>query len=182
MSISLQACWLILSGVLLSQCTSTQLPSVTAAASVPANPTPSTALGDTTITVYTQQAESFDPNPNKPYHEMGIWPIAAEPTNYSAAILWKRDSLGTLLLEMKLNPSQHSIQKLSLAYVLPNPKQTAKQIGEGTGHYDPTSQRYYFSTFYQVITHLPNKQVFYSDLYPVHGWLSTRTNTIGLQL
>ncbi|GAA3943662.1 hypothetical protein [Hymenobacter algoricola] len=71
--------------------------------------------------------------------------------------------------------------KLSLAYAMASPKQTAKQVGQGTGHYDPKDQRYYFTTYYQVITQLPSNQTFYSGLHPVYGWISTRTNTIGLQ-
>ncbi|TGE28467.1 hypothetical protein [Hymenobacter metallicola] len=169
MRIHLLACLLSVSGVLLSQCVSTHEPGVT-----------TTAPASTTVSA--GQAESLDPDPNKPYREMAIQPIAAEPANYTASVICRRDSVGTLLLEMKLNPAQRSIEKLSLAYGLRNSGQKAKQIGQGTGHYDSTSQRYYFSTFYQIITQLPNQQRVYSDLYPVHGWVSTSTNTVGLQL
>ncbi|WP_157807401.1 hypothetical protein [Hymenobacter chitinivorans] len=113
---------------------------------------------------------------------MPIEPMGAEPTNYSASVVCKRDSLGAMILEMKLNPSRHSIEKVSLAFGMARPKQKAQQIGGGVGHYDAEKQRYYFSVYYQVVTQLANNQILYSDLYPVHGWVSTRTNTLGLQL
>lgn len=129
------------------------------------------------------QAKSIAPDPNLPYREVKLSDadVVQSATGYAASLPCKRDSTGTLYLQIELKPEEHSIQKLSLAYAGTNPKKKLKQLGNGIGHYDPKTQRYYFSVLYQIISELPNNLTYHSEEYPVYGWVSTQTNTVGLQ-
>ncbi|UOQ64376.1 hypothetical protein [Hymenobacter volaticus] len=129
------------------------------------------------------QAKSFDPDPFIPYREVKLsdGDVIQSPTGYAASLPCKRDSTGTLYLQIELKPEKHSIQKLSLAYAGTNAKKSLNQLGDGIGHYDPKTQRYYFSVLYQLISVLPNNLIYHSEEYPVYGWISTQTNTVGLQ-
>ncbi|UOQ51845.1 hypothetical protein [Hymenobacter cellulosivorans] len=183
MRTSLLSGLLVLSGTLFSQCNSTQpiqAPRATASSVAPATATESSSSTDT-ITVYTGQAESMEPDPNKPYREMAIEPLGNEPTNYTAFLICKRDSFGVVTLKVKLNPSRHSIEKVSLGFGMSSSRHTAEQITDGVGYYDAERQRYYFAAYYQVISQLSSNQYLHSELYPVHGWVSTSTNTLGLR-
>ncbi|MCB2377127.1 hypothetical protein LGH70_06010 [Hymenobacter sp. BT635] len=125
--------------------------------------------------------DSSDPDPRVPYQGVEMAPVAAQPTQYIARLTCKRDSTQALYLQMHLNPQQHSLQKLALVYVGTNPKHRLKQVGEGTGHYDAKTERYYFTTFYQTISELPGGMYYNSDVRPIHGWVSPHSNTAALQ-
>ena len=108
--------------------------------------------------------------------------VVAQPTQYTSRLICKRDSAGVLFLEVRLNPRQHSLEKLNLVYAGASQKHKLQQPGEGTGHYDAKTERYYFTTFYQTISELPGGLRYYSDQYPVHGWICAQTNTAAIQL
>jgi hypothetical protein len=179
---------LVVSGVAFSECSfNTSAPSVSKGKKQTEVATAeSTQFSAATEGFYIEQsgqAESVDPDPNVPYQEVKLSDIdvAQSSTGYTAFFPCKRDSTGTLYLRIELKPEKHSIQKLSLAYAGANSKKNLKQLGNGIGHYDPKTQRYYFSVLYQLISELPNNLTYHSKEYPVHGWVSTHTNTVGLQ-
>lgn len=125
------------------------------------------------------KAESFEPDSTIAYQQVKPISVLDSPNGYVAVLACKRDSTGSLFLQIELDPERHAIEKLALQYAGASPKRILKQIGNGIGHYEPKTQRYYFSVLYQIISELPDKRRNFSELYPVHGWISTQTNAGG---
>ncbi|RPD45934.1 hypothetical protein DNI29_17475 [Hymenobacter sediminis] len=133
------------------------------------------------ISANSGQATTLWPDSTVAYRKVQLSNVIATGSIYTATILCKQDSLGTLQMRVQLDPQKHSIKKLQLLYFGNSSKHKVKQIGDGVGHYDQENQRYYFNVAYQTISELPGNRRFFSDLYEIKGWISTETTTATLQ-
>ncbi|QDA61882.1 hypothetical protein [Hymenobacter jejuensis] len=152
------------------------------------SPTPAASTAETDlatepklIATNSGEAEPLSPDPNLPYQEVKPEVLATMPTNYTAILPCTRDSAGQLSVQIQLNPHKQSIEKITVLYAGTSSKRTLKQIGNGVGHFDPKTQRYYFNAAYQTITELTGHLRNFSDLHEINGWVSAQNNTAGLQ-
>ncbi|WP_324678842.1 hypothetical protein [Hymenobacter sp. GOD-10R] len=124
---------------------------------------------------------TLNPDSNAPYQDVKLMNVERQIASYTALIPIQETPSGKISLQVELNPQKHSIKKLTLLYARQNQWHTIKQIGNGVGHYNTTKQRYYVNVAYQEVLELPDKLQSSSDLREVNCWVSTQTNTAGIQ-
>jgi hypothetical protein len=139
------------------------------------------AVGSSSVSQSISQGVELNGLIRTPYLPAKLKDVVASPTSYSAILLCLPDSGIKLSVQVQLKLQRHAIEKLTILYARTDSKLNVKQIGNGVGHYDPKTQRYYFNVAYQVISELPDNRHYFSEPYEIAGWVSPQTSTAGVQ-
>ena len=132
------------------------------------------AVPNTIVSRATSYRIPLGPTPNQ--HQVKPEHLLQQPTYYMATLPVVHDKDGRISITVVVNPQTHSVQKLAVLLTPLDKAVTYRQIGEGAGHYDAPTGRYYFNTIYQTIRQLPNGYTDNGDGRVITGWVKPGTS------
>ena len=125
-------------------------------------------------------ATAIEPGPDPAHRSARPENVVSESTVYAATLPVLDDQDGIVQIRVTVNPQTHKLNKTQAIFAPHKGAVSYKQIGDGVGHYDAKTGRYYFNVGYQKVRKLDDGRTDNGNLMEIDGWVHPETSSAGV--